>query len=759
MLYGGSQLLFLQGSAYYAFAGVCLLFVAIALWRRSSAAAYGYLGFLALSCVWAWVESGWFVWALLPRLSLISGLGLCFALPWIRNDPREVTSSSRTATFAVSGLSALVLVGLIILGAATYREPASSSLAAADLPGASAEAASWMSYGGNAGGNRFSPATQITPRNVDKLRVAWTFRTGEKPTPGGPAIMFEATPLAFDGALYFCTGKNVVFALDQDTGKQLWRFDPKVDTGGVPAAICRGLAVATLPDVSGPCAQRLVMATIDDRLIALDPKSGQRCQDFGSGADVNLTDGLGFIQKGFHYSTSPPTIVGSTIVVGSIVPDNQTNNEAPGVVRGFDLATGKLLWGWDVVSPTGSALNGAPPSYRRDTPNAWSVFSADEKLGLIYLPTGNAPPDFFGGGRSPEQGRYSSSVVALDVRTGDVRWSFQTVHHDVWDYDVGSQPVLFDFPVGKQRVPALAAATKRGEIFILDRATGKPLTAVEERAVPQNGAAGEALSPTQPYSVGFPSFAPRPLSEQSMWGITPLDQLWCRLAFRKLRYDGDFTPPSTQGSLVFPGSFGAINWGSLSIDPDRQIMTVNSTGMPFIVRLIPRKTIDELGIEPYNVAANGGAERGIAPQAGTPYGVSVTPFLSPIGMPCQQPQWGELSAVDLRKREIMWSRPLGTTRGMLPLNVAFPVGMFNMGGSVTTRSGLVFIGATLDNQLRAFDISNGRELWKSSLPAGAHATPMTFVSRRSGRQYVVVAAGGHGALGGKLGDYVVAYSL
>ena len=402
-------------------------------------------------------------------------------------------------------------------------------------------------------------------------------------------------------------------------------------------------------------------------------------------------------------------------------------------------------------------------TYTRSTPNSWAPMSGDEKLGMVYVPTGNPTPDHWGGLRSAESEKYGSSVVALDAATGAVRWSFQTTHHDLWDYDVPSQPTLLDVSAGGRTVPALAQATKRGEIFLLDRRTGTPLARVEERTVPTRGSVpSDRVSRTQPFSVGMPSFSGASLTERDMWGITPLDQLWCRIAFRKLRYDGPLTPPGETPSIIYPSIGGGINWGSVTVDPSRDIMLVNSMYYATVVQLIPRAETDRLIKESRKV---GYVHDFAIPQeqAGTPYGVLLSGLVSPLDVPCNSPPYGRLNAIDLKTRKLLWSRPFGSARDTGPFNIPshlpISMGMPNFGGSMTTASGLAFIGATQDKTFRAFDVNNGKLLWQSRLPAGGQATPMSYISARSGRQFVLIAAGGHVFLRSPLGDSIVAYAL
>jgi len=656
-----------------------------------------------------------------------------------------------TAGIAVAG-------GAVLAQQAIAPVPDTETAAPSTTP-----AGEWRAFGRTAYGDRFSPLSQITPDNVDKLKLAWTYRTGDvrKPGEGKSAYAFEATPIMAAGSVAFCTPHGVVIAIDPETGKERWRFDPNANTKGVDHYACRGVSYYEAPANTPECAKRILSPTLDGRLIALDATNGHLCRSFGVNGMVNLLDGLGHVGPGYAYTTSPPVIIGRNAVLGGWVYDNQYNDEPSGVVRAYDAVTGKFAWAWDAGKP---GDHGPPPpgkTFTRDTPNAWTVFSADPQLGLVYVPTGNAPPDFYGPNRTAAQDEYNSSIVALDAKTGDVRWHFQTTHHDVWDFDIGSQPVLVDVP-GQYGVvsKALLAPTKRGEIFMLDRTNGRPLAAVEERPVPQNGAPGERLSPTQPFSVGLPSMAPSRLTEKNMWGATPLDQLWCRIQYHRYRYDGQFTPPTVQGSITYPGSFGVIDWGSVSVDPVRSLMIVNSSWMPYIDQLIPRKKADQRDILPHGSGKESSkVNTGLAASGGTPYASYVRPFLSFLGFPCHGPPWGHLTAVDLKTHKIAWRKRFGTTGGVAPLGIALPTGIFSLGGSMVTQSGLTFIGAAVDGKFRAFNTATGKMLWSTDLPAGGQAGPMTYISPKSGRQFVVIAAGGHSALKTKAGDYVVAYAL
>ncbi len=502
-----------------------------------------------------------------------------------------------------------------------------------------------------------------------------------------------------------------------------------------------------------PCGRRIFTATNDARLFALDAGSGERCADFGDAGEIDLNPGVGEkLWKGEYQVTSSPAVAGNFVVVGSAVADNARIDAPSGVVRAFDARSGALRWAWDLSPPGGGEGPGRSEEtgYMLGTPNVWAPISVDEARGLVFVPTGNPAPDYWRGRRN-DIDHYGSSVVALRASSGEVVWSFQTVHHDLWDYDVSSQPTLTDLRRDGKLVPAVIQATKMGLLFTLHRETGAPLFEVEERRVPQDGAPGETLSPTQPFPVKPPPLVRHRLAPEDAWGITPWDRGRCRKEFEALRYDGIYTPPTLQGSLMYPGNAGGSNWGSVAVDPERQILIANVSDLPFAVTLLPAEDYERERRE------NPGVE--IAPQRGTPYALRREPVLSPLGVPCNAPPWGTLAAVDLGSGEIRWQVRLGTIRDIAPIPLPVKLGTPNIGGPLVTASGLVFIGAAMDDYLRAFDIETGEELWKARLPAGGQATPMSYRVRPGGKQYVVIAAGGHGRGGTKLGDHIVAFAL
>lgn len=616
----------------------------------------------------------------------------------------------------------------------------------------------WGHYGGDAGGQRFSALTQITPENVNDLKVAWHASTGELESRADVIRRYsalETTPILVEDSLVLCSAFNVIIALDPGTGAEKWRFDPEVKFEGRKGNqyTCRGVAYWRDEGASGgTCASRIFMGTADTRVISVDAKTGQRCTGFGQNGELGIDPGMPLLRPGEFQITSAPVVLNGVLIVGSSIGDNARVEAPRGTLRAFDARTGKPRWSFDPIPRDPSAPNASswltPESMKAGHANVWAPMSIDEATGLVFVPTSSPSPDFFGGLR-PGENRYANSVVALRGDTGEVVWHFQTVHHDVWDYDIPAQPTLATVTYKGVTRPAVLQATKQGLLFTLDRETGLPIIPVEERPVPQNGATGEWLSPTQPFPIAPKALAPDRIKPEDAFGLTPWDRGACRDAIAAARSEGIYTPPSEQGTIVFPFTGGGTNWGGLAFDPQAQTVYVNTSSMMHLIRLIPAD----------NVAAEqeGHLNREISAQRGAPFGMSRDTILSPLGLPCNPPPWGMLHAIDMRDGSIKWQVRIGTTRDLAPLGIELSTGVPNLGGPIVTASGVIFIGATMDNFLRAFDAATGKELWRGRLPAGGQATPMTY--QWNGRQYVVIAAGGHSTGGTRIGDSIVAYAL
>lgn len=633
--------------------------------------------------------------------------------------------------------------------------------ACSDKPGIdySGPVAEWRDIGGDKGGLKYSTLTQVNRANVKDLKVAWEHRSGDwsEARDGNSKTVLQVTPLVVGDTLYYCSPYNRIFALDAESGKERWVFDPAIRTKKLRtfyAPNCRGVAYWADPQ-PGPdeaCRERIFEGTMDSELIAVDAKTGKPCAGFGESGRISLREGLGEVPAWEYYVTSPPMVVRGVVVVGALVADDQRASAPSGVVRAFDARSGALRWAWDPVPPGWKKSPGdeAAGRYQSGTPNVWSLFSADEARGLVFAPTGNAAPDVYGGARKGLD-HYASSVVALDAATGKVRWNFQTVHHDLWDYDVGSQPALFQNPAVAAGAPALAQATKTGSIFLLDRETGKPLFPVEERPVPKSDIPGEEAFPTQPFPTHPAPLHPTRLSVDDAWGLTFYDRNDCRDKIAKLRSEGIFTPPSLGGTVTYPSPLGGANWGGVSIDPANAILYVNMSRIAMVDQLIPRKEYDRIDKTKYRPGT-------FNPMLGAPYGVKRYPLLSKLGMPCAPPPWGTLAAVDLKSGKVLWEKTLGGLRDVAPWPLwLMDTGALNLGGSIVTAGGLVFIAATTEKTIRAFDAASGEEVWSHRLPFTGNATPITYRVGAKSRQFVVIAAGGHGF--SESGDALVAFAL
>ncbi|MEA9886902.1 glucose/quinate/shikimate family membrane-bound PQQ-dependent dehydrogenase [Xanthomonas campestris pv. raphani] len=787
LAYEGGRLVAVGGSWYYVLAGIAVLVagVLLALGKRAGLWLFG--ATLAATIVWALWEVGLDGWGLIPRLAWISVLGLVLLPFW---------GVARRRMQPLSGLGYVVVTGVLpVLGAALILWPllvprnveladASKQPADAATPfsrgsvpspdgnvAANHDASNWTAYAGSNLSNHYTPGAQITPENVKGLKVAWEFHTGDlKPKDSKLGYAFQNTPLKVGDLLYICTPTQKVIAVEAANGKERWRFDPQTNPkamAGVAATTCRGVSYYQAPEGTAECPTRIFWPMVDGRLGALDAQTGKLCASFGNNGYVDLNAGTGNTKPGFVGPTSPPVVMrGVVIQPTGQVRDGQERDAPSGVVRGFDALTGQLRWAWDLGNPAITAEPSPGQTYTRSTPNVWSLMAADDELGLVYLPTGNAAGDFFGKGRTPQEEEYTASLVAVDAATGKERWHFRTVNHDLWDYDIGPQPNLVDWPVaGGGTRPAVIQATKSGQVFVLDRATGQPIMPVKQIAVPQGTDHGDWTASTQPVSPGMPNTVGAPsrdyetIVESDAWGMTPFDQLACRIEFKKLRYEGMFTPPSLQGSLSFTGNHGGINWGGVSVDLQRGIMVMNSNRLPYTEHVYPRTVMNELGV--VSVFNGSSKTKGYMAQEGLAYGARKEPWMSPLNTPCVAPPWGYISGVDLRTQQVIWRRPLGTGYDQGPMGIPsktkFEIGTPNNSGSLATAGGVTFIGASLDNFIRGFDTRTGKQVWETRVPAGPQAAPLSYTI--DGKQYIVAAVGGHDRMETKSGDSVIAWAL
>jgi quinoprotein glucose dehydrogenase len=773
---GGVWLISLGGSWYYAITGVLLVVAGALLFQKRRSGVKLFVAVWIGTLIWAIWEvtlDGWQPasdwWALEPRVFAPTVLLVLvlIGLPALRRP--DMSGVSAVVAAVALGLS-LIMGGAVPLYAQQDTSP-NTTQGATETPDAAATAQAaplktgedWPVYGGTVQGERHSPLTQITTENVANLEQAWSIHTGDMPSEAADGKYSpENTPLKVGDTLFVCTPMNQVLALDASTGLEEWRYDPNVSEDAIPyGATCRGLAYHVQNDVDPDtlCAARILVGTLDARLIAVDAGTGQICPAFGREGMVDLNNGLGDTVPGWYAVTAPPTIVRGVAVVGAQVSDNEANDAPSGVIRGYDVVTGDMLWAWDLGQGGVVDEPGQGETYTRGTPNMWTMASGDQELGYVYLPLGNSSSDYYGSDRSAEENEYASSLVALDARTGEEVWHFQTVHHDVWDYDLGSQVTLVDFPADGGTVPALILPSKQGQIYVLNRETGESLFPVEERPAPKLGSVEpDYISDTQPYS-GYANLNQPPLTEKDMWGMSPIDQLWCRIQFRRANYAGQFTPPSADKPFIqYPGYNGGSDWGSVSVDTERGILIANYNDMPNYNQLIPREEADARGVKPFSDA---GGEAG--PMQGVPYAIEVNagwrvPF---TGMLCSEPPYGWIRGIDLATGETLWDQPFGSAENngpfgipsMLPLTIGTP----NNGGPITTAGGVTFVAATTDDKLRAFATETGEELWQVDLPAGGQTTPMTY--EVDGRQYVVIYPGGHHFMETEVGDQIIAYAL
>ena len=769
LLYMGGKLLMLGGRAFYALMAVGLLITAILLFRNQRSA-------LALYAVLMWITLAWIIWEVgfdkwqwIPRGDLFGVIGLWLAMPWIVKPLYQGERRFHTFLGGTVIVMIVVVIGLCFYDPLPQAGTISNAREQASEQGAAND---WTAYGGTTDGQRFSSLNQITKDNVQNLEVAWTYHTGDlRQDADASEYTFEATPVKANGMLYFCTPHNEVHALDPETGAVKWKYTPNKDRSYLQQhQTCRGVSyyeqspVAAQDSAAAPaiCRKRIFNATTDAQLIALDADTGKPCADFGTNGVVDLHANMGEVRPHALMQTAAPLVAGKLVIVGGSVMDNGFNSGNPsGVIRAYDAETGRLVWNFDPSNPENTAPIAAGQNYPQDTPVAWGTLSADLKNGLVYVPFGNASPDEVGIERDANSNteKFRDALVALDLQTGAFKWRYQSSNHDLWDRDNPSQPSLLDIDYQGQKQPVVILPTKTGNLFVLNRLTGQPVYPVNQVKVStEGGVPGEKFAATQP--VSSLNFIPDPLTEKSMWGITPFDQMSCRMDFRSLRYDGNpWTPATEAGSLIFPGNIGVFNWGSVAVDPQRQMLIAAPVRLAYKYNLIKRTPQTETqrlftkdGQPYWNENFQGD------------YAIHIQQLASGLGIPCIAPPWGRMVGVDLKTGKTEWLRRVGVTKNLktsfLPgrFPIGFPMGMVAHGGPLLTAGDVVFHGATADNFFRAYDSTTGELLWQTELTAGAQATPSTFMGK-DGKQYVVIAAGGHGSLGTQAGDSVVAFRL
>ncbi|WP_122570659.1 membrane-bound PQQ-dependent dehydrogenase, glucose/quinate/shikimate family [Pseudomonas viridiflava] len=771
LLYMGAQLVAVGGSPAYSVIALGVLATAVLVFLKKKSALTLYALLMWGILLWIVYEVGFDKWQWIPRGDLFALIGFWLAMPWVvrpllRNQAAGSNRGFHPFLGSTVAIMALIVIALMFYDPYSVKGQIGTSAASRSTEVAGNE---WVAYGGTPSGQRFSSLDQINPQTINKLAVAWEYHTGDLRDADKDAgeYTFEATPLKVNNRVYVCTPHNEVHAINPENGKPDWKYSPEKTRSYLQQhQTCRGVSYYAAPAAqnapAAQCAKRIIMATADARLVALDADTGKLCSDFGSNGVVDLHDNMGKVRPHALMQTAAPLVAGDLIVLGGSVMDNGYDQGNPsGVIRAYNVMTGKLVWNFDPENPQNTAPVSAEQNYPQDTPVAWATLSADLKNGLVYVPFGNASPDETGTRRDPNSNteKFRDALVALDLKTGAFKWKFQTSHNDLWDRDNPSQPSLLDLGKEGSKQPALLLPTKVGNIFVLNRLTGEPITPVDQaRVQAAGGVQGERFAPTQP--VSRLNFIPPPLTEKSMWGVTPFDQMACRTTFNTLRYDGNpWTPATESGSLIYPGNIGVFNWGSVAVDPDRQILVATPVRLAYIYNLIKRPEQDQ--------------EKRLFTKDGKPYwnenfngdyAIRISRLASGLGIPCTAPPWGSMVGVDLNTSKTEWKRRVGTTKNLKTsfiedrFPVGFPMGMVAHGGPLVTAGGLVFHGATADNFIRAYDVNTGEVLWQYELPAGGQATPSTYTGS-DGKQYVIISAGGHGSLGTTLGDSVIAFRL
>ncbi|WP_122454282.1 membrane-bound PQQ-dependent dehydrogenase, glucose/quinate/shikimate family [Pseudomonas viridiflava] len=771
LLYMGAQLVAVGGSPAYSVIALGVLATAVLVFLKKKSALTLYALLMWGILLWIVYEVGFDKWQWIPRGDLFALIGFWLAMPWVvrpllRNQAAGSNRGFHPFLGSTVAIMALIVIALMFYDPYSVKGQIGTSAASRSTEVAGNE---WVAYGGTPSGQRFSSLDQINPQTINKLAVAWEYHTGDLRDADKDAgeYTFEATPLKVNNRVYVCTPHNEVHAINPENGKPDWKYTPeKIRSYLQQHQTCRGVSYYAAPAAqnapAAQCEKRIIMATADARLVALDADTGKLCSDFGSNGVVDLHDNMGNVRPHALMQTDAPLVAGDLIVLGGSVMDNGYDQGNPsGVIRAYNVMTGKLVWNFDPENPQNTAPVSADQNYPQDTPVSWATLSADLKNGLVYVPFGNASPDETGTRRDPNSNteKFRDALVALDLKTGAFKWKFQTSHNDLWDRDNPSQPSLLDLGKEGSKQPALLLPTKVGNIFVLNRLTGEPITPVDQaRVQTADGVQGERFAPTQP--VSRLNFIPPPLTERSMWGVTPFDQMACRTTFNTLRYDGNpWTPATESGSLIYPGNIGVFNWGSVAVDPDRKILVATPVRLAYIYNLIKRPEQDQ--------------EKRLFTKDGKPYwnenfngdyAIRISRLASGLGIPCTAPPWGSMVGVDLNTGKTEWKRRVGTTKNLKTsfmedrFPVGFPMGMVAHGGPLVTAGGLIFHGATADNFIRAYDVNTGEVLWQYELPAGGQATPSTYTGS-DGKQYVIISAGGHGSLGTTLGDSVIAFRL
>lgn len=771
LLYMGAQLVAVGGSPAYSVIALGVLATAVLVFLKKKSALTLYALLMWGILLWIVYEVGFDKWQWIPRGDLFALIGFWLAMPWVVRPLLRSQAGGGNRGFHPFLGSTVAIMALIVIALMFYDHYAVKGQIGTSTASRSTEVAGneWVAYGGTPSGQRFSSLDQINPQTINKLSVAWEYRTGDLRDADKDAgeYTFEATPLKVNNRVYVCTPHNEVHAINPENGKPDWKYTPEKTRSYLQQhQTCRGVSYYAAPTAqnapAAQCEKRIIMATADARLVALEADTGKLCSDFGSNGVVDLHDNMGKVRPHALMQTAAPLIAGDLIVLGGSVMDNGYDQGNPsGVIRAYNVMTGKLVWNFDPENPQNTAPVSAEQNYPQDTPVAWATLSADLKNGLVYVPFGNASPDETGTRRDPNSNteKFRDALVALDLKTGAFKWKFQTSHNDLWDRDNPSQPSLLDLGKEGSKQPALLLPTKVGNIFVLNRLTGEPITPVDQaRVQTAGGVQGERFAATQP--VSRLNFIPPPLTEKSMWGVTPFDQMACRTTFNTLRYDGNpWTPATESGSLIYPGNIGVFNWGSVAVDPDRQILVATPVRLAYIYNLIKRPEQDQ--------------EKRLFTKDGKPYwnenfngdyAIRISRLASGLGIPCTAPPWGSMVGVDLNTGKTEWKRRVGTTKNLKTsfmedrFPVGFPMGMVAHGGPLVTAGGVVFHGATADNFIRAYDVNTGEVLWQYELPAGGQATPSTYTGS-DGKQYVIISAGGHGSLGTTLGDSVIAFRL